>query len=255
MFRIDLNCDLGEIEGIKGEALDDQMMNFVSSINIACGGHAGSPVRIRKLVRFALERDIAIGAHPGYADRANFGRIVVPMAPAEITSLVWQQIQVVACIADELGGRLTHVKPHGALYNQAAKSRDVARAIAIAVKDFDPACKLTGLAGSSLPQEATAMGLMATQEVFADRNYFADGSLVPRSQPEAVLYEPQKIAVRAASIIETRTIVAVDGTLLTPPFDTMCLHSDTPNAVDIASEICRVFAVRNIAVSAKDEFE
>ena len=246
---IDLNCDLGEIEGHDGETLDLQMMSFVSSINIACGAHAGDADRIRKIVRQAIDLNVAIGAHPGYADRANFGRIVVPMSPNEIGTLVSQQIQVVAEIVNELGGRLHHVKPHGALYNLSATSVEVAVAIATAVKNVVPSSRLAGLAGSRSIDAAVSVGLTPVREIFADRNYMADGTLVPRGQPNAVLHDAAEIAARAVSIVEAGCIItAIDGTPLSLQFDTICIHSDTLNALAIAAEIQRVLAEHDIAV-------
>jgi len=250
--HIDLNCDLGELEGPEGEALDQKMMTYVSSINVACGGHAGDADRIRKVVRHALDLKVAIGAHPGYADRANFGRVVVPMSPTEISTIVSQQIQIVANIAKELGGKLHHVKPHGALYNLAATSPETAFAIATAVKNVAPTCRLVGLSGSCLIDAAKKAGLRAVREIFADRNYLADGTLVPRHQPNAVLHDAAEIAARVASIIRTGTVIALDGTKLPLQFDTVCLHGDTPNAVVIAAEIQRVFTECGIMVRAVD---
>jgi len=252
MLSIDLNCDLGEIDGPAGETLDAQLMPYVSSINVACGGHAGGPDRIRKVVERALNLHLAIGAHPGYADRVNFGRIVVPMSPQEIHDLVSQQIQVVARIVEEFGATLHHVKPHGALYNLAATSPETAFAIAEAVQAFDPDCRLVGLSGSRLPEAATAVGLRTLHEVFADRNYLGDGSLVPRSQPNAVLHDASQIAARAVSIVETSEVLEIDGTRLKLKCDSLCIHSDTPDAVMIAAEIQRVFDARAIEIRAAD---
>ncbi len=249
-LSIDLNCDLGEIEGPEGEALDQQMMQYVSSINVACGGHAGDVDRIRKVVEWAIDRGIAIGAHPGYADRINFGRVVVPMSPQEIHELIVQQVNVVARIATEYGGRLHHVKPHGALYNLAATSRETADAIARAVHAIDPKCLLIGLSGSQLIHAAESLGLPAINEVFADRNYAADGTLVPRQHPHAVLHDPQEIAVRAASMIKSGQVTAIDGTCVALKCDSLCLHSDTPAAVSIAHAIHIEFSRRNLVIHA-----
>ena len=252
MLSIDLNCDLGEIDGSDGETLDVQLMPYVSSINVACGGHAGNPDRIRKVVERALRLHIAIGAHPGYADRVNFGRVAVPMSLQEVHRLVSQQIQVVARIVEEFGSRLHHVKPHGALYNLAATSPETAQAIAEAVRDVDPQCHLVGLSGRCLTDAGIALGLRAVHEVFADRNYLPDGSLVPRSQPHAVLHNAAQIAARAASIVRTGVVPTIDGTRLRLKCDSLCIHSDTPDAVVIAAEIWRVFGEHRIVVRAND---
>jgi len=252
MHRIDLNCDLGEIEGAEGALLDKALMPYVSSINVACGGHAGDPERIRKVVELAVRFNVAVGAHPGYADRENFGREIVPMSPAELHKLVLQQIKLVAKIVEECGSRLHHVKPHGALYNFAAASPETAHAIATAVQALDPRCQLMGLSRSCLTDAANLLGLRAVHEGFADRNYLADGSLVSRSQPDAVLHDPIEIATRAAAIVETGVVTAIDGTKLSFPCDTLCIHSDTPNAVTIATCIRMVFDKHGIAVPAVD---
>ena len=252
MHQIDLNCDLGEIAGPEGKTLDAQLMPCVSSINVACGGHAGDSDRIRTVVELALSLNAAIGAHPGYADRVHFGRVVIPMSKQEIHDLVLQQIRMVATIVEECGGRLHHVKPHGALYNLAATSPETAHAIASAVLALDPQCRLIGLSGSCLIDAARAAGLRAVQEVFADRNYLSDGSLVPRNQPHALFQDPQEIASRSASIVETGVVIAIDGTPLTLQCDTLCVHSDTPNAVAIAVSIRREFSERSIRIQAAD---
>lgn len=252
MLSIDLNCDLGEIDGSEGEALDAELMPYVSSINVACGGHAGDPDLIRKVVDRALSLHLAIGAHPGYADRVNFGRVVVPMSQHEIHDLVSQQIQVVAQILEEFGGRLHHVKPHGALYNFAATSPETAQAIVEAVRTFDPECRIVGLSGSCLTDAAVEVGLRAVHEVFADRNYLADGSLVPRSQPNAVLHDAAQIAARAASMVETGEVFAIDGSPLRFKCDSLCIHSDTQDAVVIAAKIRRVLGERGIAIRSVD---
>lgn len=248
MQSIDLNCDLGEIEGHDGETLDLQIMSFVSSINVACGAHAGDADRIRKVVRQAIALNVAVGAHPGYADLANFGRVEVPLSPDEIVTLVSKQIQFVAEIVNELGGRLHHVKPHGALYNLSAISTEVAVAIATAVKDVVPSSVLVGLAGSQSIDAAVSVGMTPVREIFADRNYMADGTLVPRSQPNAVLHDAAEIAARAVSIVETGCVISIDGTPLPLKFDTICIHSDTANSLATAAEIRRVFAEHDITV-------
>lgn len=252
MHQIDLNCDLGEIEGPDGETLDAQLMPYFSSVNVACGGHAGDADRIRRVVERALSLNVAIGAHPGYADRLTFGRVVIPMSEQEIYELVLQQIQVVATIVEECGGRLHHVKPHGALYNLAAISPETARAIASAVLTLAPQCQLIGLSGSEMIDAAKEAGLRAVQEVFADRNYLSDGSLVPRNQPHALFQDPQEIASRSASIVETGVVMAIDGTPLSLQCDTLCVHSDTPDAVAVAASIRHEFSERGIRIQRAD---
>lgn len=248
--QIDLNCDLGEIEGSAGELLDCQIMPFVSSVNIACGGHAGDVARIRKVVEWAINHGVAIGAHPGYADRTNFGRVIVPLSRQQIYQLIVQQIRIVADIAQNCGGCLHHVKPHGALYNLAATSRDTADAIVDAIHQFDPKCLIVGLAGSQLILAAETAGLRAVNEVFADRNYAADGTLLPRQNPHAVLHDSREIALRAASMIEKGEVASLDGTRLALACESLCLHSDTPSAVRIAEAIATELKQRGITIRA-----
>ena len=252
MHQIDLNCDLGEIAGPAGEILDAQLMPYVSSINVACGGHAGDVSRIRKVVERALSLNVAIGAHPGYADRVNFGRVFVPLSAQEIYDLVLSQISMVETIVQNCGGRLHHVKPHGALYNVAATCRATSQAIAAAVLALNPQCRLIGFSGSCLTEAASAIGLRAVHECFADRNYRADGSLVPRNQPCAVLESAPEIAIRATSIVETGIIETVDGAPLSLHCDTLCIHSDTQDAVSIAAHIRNEFMQRGIEVKSVD---
>ena len=252
MHHIDLNCDLGEIAGPDGEILDAQLMPYVSSINVACGGHAGDTHRIRNVVERALSLNVAIGAHPGYADRENFGRVFVPLSAQEIYDLVLSQIQTVETIVRHNGGRLHHVKPHGALYNLASKCRTTSRAIAAAVMALNPPCRLVGFSGSCLTEAASAIGLRAVHECFADRNYRGDGSLVPRTQPHAMLQSPREIAMRAALIAKTGMLEAIDGTPLSLQCDTICIHSDTRDAVSIASHIRNEFMQRKIGIRPID---
>lgn len=247
---IDLNCDLGEIDGHDGEALDLQMMKYVSSINVACGGHAGDEARIRKVAEWGVSRGIAVGAHPGYADRIHFGRVVVPMSAQQIYDLIVQQVGLAAKAVEESGGRLHHVKPHGALYNLAAASRETADAIARAVRDIAPQCLMMGLSGSQLIVAAKFAGLRAVDEVFADRNYAADSTLIPRQDPQSVLHDPREIAMRAVSLIESGEVTAIDGSQLVLHCESLCIHSDTPAAIQIAESICNEFRKRNIAIRA-----
>ena len=177
---MDLNCDLGE-----GAAHDAELMPLISSANIACGGHAGNEATMRATIKLALEHDVAIGAHPGFADRENFGRVELPVSVAEVRGLVLNQVQHLLAIALQCNARVRHVKPHGALYNLAARDRDLAQAVAEAVYEADPRLLLVGLAGSCLLEAGSACGLSIISEVFADRTYQADGSLTPRSQAGA----------------------------------------------------------------------
>lgn len=227
--RIDLNADLGE------EAGDDAaMLALVSSANIACGAHAGGPEAMFAAMAEAKARGVAVGAHPGYADRAGFGRVVVPMTEAEVERLVAHQVGAAAGMAALAGTRLAYVKAHGALYNLAAVEPGVARAIARAVKAVDPGLALLCLSGSAGARASSDAGLAVFCEIFADRAYRADGNLVPRGEAGAVIQEPAAVVARVLDMLQTGTVAATDGTRLPLAMDSLCLHGDTPGAVVLA---------------------
>ena len=227
--QIDLNADLGE-----GVGDDVAMLGLVSSANIACGLHAGGPQDMATAFAAALAGGVAVGAHPGYADRANFGRVVVPHTLAEVERLVAWQVGAAGGMAALAGHRITHVKAHGALYNLAAVTPDVARAIARAVRAVDPALTCLCLAGSAGAAATAATGLRVAAEVFADRAYRPDGTLVPRGQLGAVIHDASIVTARTLAMLDDRAITAADGTRLALPMDSICLHGDTPGAVALA---------------------
>jgi UPF0271 protein len=220
---IDLNCDMGELEDARHEAA---LMEYITSANIACGGHAGDETTMERTARLALARGVRIGAHPGYPDRENFGRIELPMPAAEIERTVREQIERLDAVVRRLGGRIVHVKPHGALYNVAVRNAEVARAIAGAVAAWDPNVTVFGLAGSPMLEIWRQMGLAVAAEAFADRRYEADGTLRPRSFADALITDPREAAAQALRF-------AQEGTA-----QTICVHSDTPGAVEIL-KTCR----------------
>ncbi len=222
-MKIDLNCDMGELEDSAHEAA---LMQFITSANIACGGHAGDDAIMERTARLALERGVRIGAHPGYPDRANFGRIEMPMAPAEIASTVREQIERLDAIVRRLGGEIVHVKPHGALYNVAVRDREVARAIGDGVAQWNARVPVFGLAGSPMLEVWREMGLSAVAEAFADRRYEPDGTLRSRKFPDALITDPEAAAAQALRL-------AREGTA-----QTICVHGDTPGAVGIL-KACR----------------
>ena len=231
---IDINCDLGEIEGDAGQKLDSELLCWITSANVACGGHAGSRERIRQLAEECRQLNVRFGAHPGYVDREGFGRRVLPMSPEQIYDMVTAQLELMIEIAASEGVCVSHVKPHGALYNLAAVDMDVAQSLAGAVHALLPAARLFGLAGSQLLEAGKCCGLRTVSEVFADRHYQANGTLVPRDQPGAVIHDPHLIAARAALMIKSGSVVTIDGNILTLAAETICVHSDTSAAVDIA---------------------
>jgi UPF0271 protein len=240
-MKIDLNADLGE-------GLDDSLLlPFLSSANVACGLHAGGPAVMDRTVALALERGVRVGAHPGYPDRENFGRTDLQLSAGELRSIVLYQLGALDVLVRARGGKLVHVKAHGALYNRAARDRALARSFAEAVREFSADLVLVGLAGSVQLDEARAAGLRAAGEAFADRRYLPDGALVPRSQPGAVLHDPADAAAQALAIVRDGHVTDADGSRVAVAAQTLCLHGDTPGAAGIAR------AVRGALLSAGAE--
>jgi UPF0271 protein len=230
-LTIDLNADVGE-----GMA-DEDLLPFLTSVNVACGFHAGDPATMDATVAAALSRGVRVGAHPGFADRENFGRKPVEMPADDIERLVLYQVAALDGFVRSRGGVLAHVKPHGALYHMAGEFPDVARAIAEGVRRFHPALILMGAVGSMLLEAGREAGLAVAAEAFADRRYLPDGSLVPRSRPDALLTDPGEAAAQAISIARDGIAVATDGSDLHLNADSICLHGDTPGAASIARRV------------------
>jgi 5-oxoprolinase (ATP-hydrolysing) subunit A len=234
---IDINADLGESEESLANGTDFELMRYITSANIACGGHAGDERIMREMVGHARELKVAVGAHPGYPDPSNFGRIESPMAPAEIEASVRDQIAALAAVAEPLGVSLVHCKPHGALYHAANKSAEIAAAIGRAVLEGDEQLIMVGQAGSSTLTLWESMGLSCAAEAFADRAYEPDGILRKRTLPGALLADPAKAAQQALDIATRRIAVTSDGSELKVAADTICIHSDTPGSVIIARAV------------------
>lgn len=244
-MTIDLNCDLGE-----GCENDAELMKYISSANIACGFHAGDRTTMIATVALALANDVAIGAHPGYRDRDNFGRTAMSLSPNEIFGVVVEQIQALRDVCTESGADLHHVKPHGALYNQAAKNSELAAAIAEAVVSVDPALVLYGLSGSFLISEARAAGLRTASEVFADRTYQRDGSLTPRTDLNALIDNENAAVAQVVQMIESKTVTATTGETVELDVDTVCLHGDGTHAVDFAVMLRRALEDRGVKIGS-----
>jgi UPF0271 protein len=247
MPHIDLNCDLGE-----GAGHDAELMPLITSANIACGAHAGDEATMRATVALAKKHGVAIGAHPGFADRANFGRIELPVTPDEVQGLVHSQVMQLQRIAHSLGARLAHVKPHGALYNLAAREPDVARAVVDAIYEVDPRLILFGLAGSHLIAAAEACGLPVASEVFADRTYQADGTLTPRSRPGALITDENIAVVQALRMVREGHVRATDGTDVAIRVETICLHGDGAHPVEFARRLRSELTAAGIEIEAFD---
>ena len=247
-MRVDLNSDVGESFGAWSLGQDEALVRLVTSVNIACGFHAGDPVVMRRTVHLAHAADVAIGAHPGYPDLQGFGRREIEMSPAELEAAVLYQIAALAGIAGAEGASLTHVKPHGALYNRAAKDRVVAEAVAHAVRAFPADVVLVGLAGSVLVQVGRKVGVPVAEEAFADRAYEPDGSLRSRDLPGALLTDPSAAADQALSICLEGGVTAADRTSVPLRADTICVHGDTPGAPAIARAVRRALDEAGVSV-------
>ena len=235
--RIDLNCDLGELEGDDGLNLDLAILPSIHSANVACGAHAGSSERMQLLAFACKATGVSFGAHPGYPDRANFGRRMIPMTKTQIREMLTEQLELSLSVANDAGISLAHVKPHGALYNLAAVDNDVAMTIAETIQSLAPAVWLFGPSGSCLIEAGRKLNLRTRSEIFADRNYQADGTLVPREHPEAVLHDPDKVIQRAISMVRTQEVMSLEGTRIPLKAETICLHGDTLNAVNLAKRL------------------
>ena len=243
MLRVDLNCDMGE-----GMETDAAIFPFISSANIACGYHAGDPDTMRRTVELALRHHVAIGAHPSYSDRANFGRIDIlgkTLQPEEIPGMIVDQLILLQGICDEFGARLHHVKPHGALYNRAAKDAVVSQLICRAIREFDPSLLLYGLSGSAMKSAAAQQGLRFVSEVFADRTYQADGTLTPRTEPDALITDAEQSVRQALRFLHPQPQNPL-------PAETICLHGDGDHALEFAQTIHDALLLEGIAIQAPD---
>jgi UPF0271 protein len=247
---IDLNCDMGESFGAWRMGCDEELMNYVSSVNIACGFHAGDPSTIRRTVELAIRKKVAIGAHPSFPDLQGFGRREMKLSEQEIFDIVLYQVAALKGICEALGGRLHHVKPHGALYNQASKSPTIAKAIADAVKTIDSTLLLYGLSGSFLITEAKKIGLRTVSEVFADRTYQSDGTLTPRSLKNALIEDTVEATKQVIQMVKTQTVTARDGKVIPIEAETICIHGDSEKAIDFAITISSELRKNNIHIKA-----
>jgi 5-oxoprolinase (ATP-hydrolysing) subunit A len=236
-MHIDINCDMGESFGPWMMGADERVMPHITSANIACGAHAGDPSVMRRTIRLARDAGVAIGAHPGFPDLQGFGRREMNLGVAEVEDSVLAQIGALAAIARSEGMTLQHVKAHGALYNMAARSRPLADAIARAIKAFDASLMMFGLPNSPMIDAAREAGLRVASEGFADRAYQLDGSLTPRTQPGAVIHDPERVVARAQRMVRDGIVQTADGRDVTLRIDTICVHGDTPGAADLTRRL------------------
>jgi UPF0271 protein len=236
-MQIDLNSDLGEGYGPWTMGDDAQILDCVTSANIACGGHAGDPETMFRTLRLAAQRGVRVGAHPGYADREGFGRRVIPMAVDEIGRLVVAQVGALVALARLAGTEVRYVKPHGALGNLAAADRSVAAGIVAAIRGLDPQLAVLAISGTMLEQVAREQGVAVYSEVFADRAYQPNGQLVPRSQPGAVLHGAKEAADRLVGYLRTGRMPVAGGEPIALRADSICVHGDSAHAVEMARHI------------------
>ena len=249
-MRIDLNSDLGESFGPWPMGQDAALMDSITSANIACGFHAGDPGVMRQTIALARDKGVAIGAHPGFPDLVGFGRREMKATPAEVEDFVLYQVAALAGMAAAQGMKLQHVKAHGALYNMACKDRALAEAIARGVAAFDRSLVVFGLPNSELLRAGAAAGLPVAAEVFADRAYERDGSLVSRQKSGSVIHDQQAVVERAVRMVKDKQVVAVDGSTIALQADTICLHGDTPGAADLARVIRRGLESAGVRIAA-----
>jgi len=235
--KIDLNSDMGEGFGVWEMGNDLALLDYIDSTNIACGWHAGDPERMKKLVAAALHKQVMIGAHPSLPDLMGFGRREMAITPNDAYNFVLYQAGALQAFIRAQGGTLHHVKPHGAFYNQAARDKSLALAITQAVKDLGDDIILYGLASSCFVEAAKEINVPLWQEVFADRRYTSEGYLVPRTQPGALIENEDQAAAQALRMAQKGEVVALDGSIVKVQADTLCIHGDSPTALDFAKKI------------------
>ena len=247
--RVDLNCDLGESIGSDTLEHDALIMRSITSANVACGFHAGDATVMRDTSRLALEHGIAVGAHPGFPDRAGFGRRPRDASPSEVEKIVADQVAALSGVVAAEGGRLRHVKPHGALYNMAAEDRRLADGVARGIASVDANLVLFGLSGSCLLEAGRAAGLVVAAEVFADRAYDRHGRLVSRETPGAVIDDTSTVVTRAVEMVIEGQVAAMTGETVALTAETICVHGDTKGAADLAAAIRRGLDAAGVEVA------
>ena len=247
-LSIDLNCDMGEMPEAIADGTQEALMRSITSANVACGGHAGNEKTMRATIEQALRFKVAIGAHPGYPDRENFGRLELKMAPDAVVNSVFEQVEALGKIADSCGAPVVHVKPHGALYNQAVKNRELAAAIAQGVALWRRDVVLVGLAGSPMLDVFRNAGFAVAAEAFADRRYEPDGTLRSRKFEDALIRNPEEAAWQALGIAERGIVIASDGSEVAVDAQTLCIHGDTPGAPQIAETVARTLREAGVKV-------
>jgi UPF0271 protein len=248
MQRIDLNCDMGEIPAAIADGSQESLMRWITSANIACGGHAGDAETMEATIRQAQKHNVTIGAHPGYPDRENFGRTELKLSSHEVTEFVFEQISALAAIAEKLGTKIRHVKPHGALYNQAVHNTELAAAIADGVARWNRQVVLVGLAGSPMLEVFRRAGFAVAAEAFADRLYEPDGTLRARKHDDALIGDPEEAGKQAMNIATRGKVVARGGQEISVNAQTLCIHGDTPGSDKIAAAVSQALRMAGVSV-------
>jgi len=249
MTRIDLNCDMGELPEAIADGTQEALLRSITSANVACGGHAGDERTMSTTIEQAIRASVAVGAHPGYPDRENFGRLELKMPAEAVADSIYEQVRALADIAAKCGAKLVHVKPHGALYNQAVRNRDLAEAIAKGVAKFSKSLVLMGLAESLMLDVFRKEGFAVAAEAFADRHYEPDGTLRSRKFDNALIRDPAEAAEQALSIAQRGIVTAHDGSEVKLTAQTICIHGDTPGSVQIAAAVARTLRDANVRLS------
>lgn len=249
MRSIDLNSDVGENSAGRVVSDDAAMLQIVTSANVSCGFHAGTPEGIRTTLATAVREGVVIGAHPSYQDAENFGRTEMDLDPATLQAHIEYQLGALGALAAAVGGRMAYVKPHGALYNTIARDERQARVAVAAIRAIDPGLVLLGLSGGVVLSVARRAGLRAVAEAFADRAYLPDGRLVPRTQPDAVLHDPDAVAERMVRLVAEGVVPAADGTPVRIDAESICVHGDSPGAVAMAEQIRRMLQAAGIPIA------
>lgn len=253
-YKVDLNCDMGESFGAYQMGNDAEILNFVTSANIACGFHAGDPATMRKTVKMALDKNVGIGAHPGLQDLVGFGRRNIAISPQEAYDLTIYQIGALSGFVQAEGGRLQHVKAHGALYNMAAKNAALSEAIAEAVYKIDPELILFGLSGSELMRAGEKIGLRTANEVFSDRTYQKDGTLTPRTEPNALITDADMSLQQVIRMVKESKVQTLQKQDVALKAETICIHGDGATALDFAATLSKSLSKAGISIEKAEEF-
>ena len=248
MTRIDLNCDMGELPEAIADGTQEALLRSITSANVACGGHAGDESTMRTTIEQAMRASVAVGAHPGYPDRGNFGRLELKMSAEAVAKSIYEQVRALTEVAAKCGTQLVHVKPHGALYNQAVKNRELAEAIAQGVAKYSKDLVLMGLAESPMLDVFREAGFAVAAEAFADRRYEPDGTLRSRKFDNALIRDPAEAAKQALSIAQRGIVTAYDGTEVKLNAQTICIHGDTPGSVQIAATVAETLREADVVL-------